>query len=792
MPLTHIEYAIADAQGDPARLGRFEELFVAVLNDPNSELDAKRFIMRKLAVIGTATSGPAIAAHLETEGLADYAIRALEANGGPEAGALLRDALAAGKGPLDSIVRVLGARADGPSLEALYNRLGTLINEDNEAAAFTATALTGHAADYCDRILADFVQGNDGARHALGDALLQCAQAWATAEAHGEAVEAYEALWNADAATVLREAALQGLAPLAPDVARSAALSAVSEADPALYRAALGALRKVDNSAAGLPANAELSVLVIFAETGNAAAVEAIRAIVANPESEERSGAVEALGRFGNTSDVGLLLAVTQDSVELRRIGRAALSILPGDGATNEALVNEAVEGELGREALAALERRRANDQAAALLEKMVLVRPVHENRDQALDAISVVGGPAEAQALLELMAETEAEAVRKRMGQAATEIIVRSEDEALVAKVVEKAKKSGKSEIQASYIEVLGQLAPADGAEILAEFAQTRDEVLRGAAVRALAAWPNIDAIEALEGVARRRSSGSDRGVALEGYIRLLRASDLSADDRAERYKRALAFDPDTAGKRRIVSALSETVSLDALKTAATLRSDEEIQAEAATAEVRLSRSLAGAYPQEARAHLEPYLERPEDDNLRGQAANTLAMIDGFADYLVAWQVAGPYLGESLGGGDLFEQQFAPETTPQSVTWRILPAPVKPERPAWYLDLFEEMGGFERVAFLRNQVYSPEDQSVRLELGSDDGIKAWVNGDLVHQRMILRTAAPADDVVTVSLKKGWNDVMLAVYQLGSDWGAVARFAAADGSKLEGLETRLP
>src|SRR5688500_12413241 len=94
LPLTSLDYAIKDFQGDPAKLAEYEKRFIAILEDPDATLEGKRWLLRHLAVMGTAASVPATAAAIGIEGLTDYAIRALEANPAPEAGGALREALA--------------------------------------------------------------------------------------------------------------------------------------------------------------------------------------------------------------------------------------------------------------------------------------------------------------------------------------------------------------------------------------------------------------------------------------------------------------------------------------------------------------------------------------------------------------------------------------------------------------------------------------------------------------------------------------------------------------------------
>lgn len=46
-----------------------------------------------------------------------------------------------------------------------------------------------------------------------------------------------------------------------------------------------------------------------------------------------------------------------------------------------------------------------------------------------------------------------------------------------------------------------------------------------------------------------------------------------------------------------------------------------------------------------------------------------------------------------------------------------------------------------------------------------------WVNGKLVHENIIARTAVPNEDVISVQFKKGENVVLLKIDQLGGGWG---------------------
>jgi hypothetical protein len=92
------------------------------------------------------------------------------------------------------------------------------------------------------------------------------------------------------------------------------------------------------------------------------------------------------------------------------------------------------------------------------------------------------------------------------------------------------------------------------------------------------------------------------------------------------------------------------------------------------------------------------------------------------------------------------------------------------------YLGLNEALkGGEQAVAYLRTQDKSPERMQALLEIYSDDGVKAWLNGQLIHSNNVTRCIASQPDTVEVTLKQGINHLMLKVTQNNGPWGAVVR-----------------
>ena len=104
-----------------------------------------------------------------------------------------------------------------------------------------------------------------------------------------------------------------------------------------------------------------------------------------------------------------------------------------------------------------------------------------------------------------------------------------------------------------------------------------------------------------------------------------------------------------------------------------------------------------------------------------------------------------------------------------------------------WEVDLTKALKGSQCVAYLRAKAWCPEAQAALLEVGSDDGVKIWLNGAVVHTNNVFRPLVPGQDKVEVQLREGWNDLMLKVSQGGGGWGASARLRSPGGGDIAGL-----
>ncbi|MGB2862245.1 MAG: hypothetical protein WBC05_02875 [Sedimentisphaerales bacterium] len=139
---------------------------------------------------------------------------------------------------------------------------------------------------------------------------------------------------------------------------------------------------------------------------------------------------------------------------------------------------------------------------------------------------------------------------------------------------------------------------------------------------------------------------------------------------------------------------------------------------------------------------------------------------------YLCDWEVAGPYLQKDKECRELFDIPFGPELPDVDVTW--LPTTIVSHDPhPVAVNIDKSILHFNHsVAYLRSEIVSDRQKPVRLEIYTDDGVKAWLNGKLIHENNVSRGIPEQPDTVDVTLNQGDNLLMLKVTE--DVWGSRA------------------
>jgi CubicO group peptidase (beta-lactamase class C family) len=78
-------------------------------------------------------------------------------------------------------------------------------------------------------------------------------------------------------------------------------------------------------------------------------------------------------------------------------------------------------------------------------------------------------------------------------------------------------------------------------------------------------------------------------------------------------------------------------------------------------------------------------------------------------------------------------------------------------------------------IAYAWAEIEWPQKTKGVLALGSDDALKVWLNGKLVHENWSARPCTPDEDLVPVDFVAGKNQLLLKVQNIQGDWSFACR-----------------
>jgi hypothetical protein len=264
------------------------------------------------------------------------------------------------------------------------------------------------------------------------------------------------------------------------------------------------------------------------------------------------------------------------------------------------------------------------------------------------------------------------------------------------------------------------------------------------------------------------------------------VRQSDRDPLDTFTMLEEAMSLAQRTEEQKLVLGGLADVRHAQALEMAASYLADEALRDEAAIAMASIARKLAAEQGDVARQAVETARAAATSETVRQQIDETVAFIERFTGYSAAWLIAGPYFEKGKKSSDLFDMAFPPEIDDApAVEWR--PLPINNNDNPWIFDLHKAIGDQSRCVYVKTSAWSDQEQPARLEIGSDDCVKVWLNGELVHSNRAYRVVTPADDRVNVTLNEGWNTLLMKIVQGGGGWGFCAGFKAPDGAPLPGV-----
>lgn len=798
-PLSTIEQEVRSAK--PDQYAAIEAKLLTAFNDAKATPAARQFILRTLARVGSAASVSSIAPYLTNDQLSHMARYALQPIAHESAAAALREALPESSGKIRiGLISSLGDRRDTAAIPLL-----TPLTQDLHSA--TAAAAINALGDI----------GTTGAARAISSSLPKIAaplhpaarQALITTARHlardgnaDAAAAVYRSLTSAPEAEI-RAAAVEGLITTQPlaeatelitktmssedALPREAALAAVSSGKPELRRAMAERLPKLttDQQIALLP--------VVTARDVDISALLNMAIAARSTDPRLRLLAIESSLTQGPRIELRPLINFAASGTDdEKRAAREVLRRIDYPGATDKLIaLARSEQGAARTAATRALVDRGTENVMPVLIE---LISGGDDAAREAAQGLANIGTPAQLPKLIEVISSAKTDEQRQAAAGAISSIAAKTPDKQAAAAVILPALANAPDATQRKLL--MPTLSRLGTPEALAaanqRIAEEKDPALQSDAVRELAGWPTVAAAPALFELAKSSQNPTHRVLALQGFIRLARESKtFPAAARVAMLRDALAVATRPDEKRQALSALAEVPSAQSLELLQSQLKDKEIGAEAALAAIKLARQLGGVYNTRAVAALKQIQSAAPSGEIEKQAADALAAVAMMTEtdgYILAFLVSGPYTQGNRSGNQLFDTPFPPEKdNGKDANWQ--PALASADNSNDRVIHLDRILGqrSNRVAYLKTTLTSDQPRKAILELGSDDGVKVFLNNQQVHANNVSRGLREAEDKVALNLKQGRNILVIKVTQNAQQWAAVARLRSESGGKLDGV-----
>lgn len=548
--------------------------------------------------------------------------------------------------------------------------------------------------------------------------------------------------------TVWREAARTTLERIGTPEARAALRDAIGEADPAFACALLGSLAQL-RDAETCPVALQLT---------------------RHRDPAVRAAAAYALAWTGDTDYIAALRMVRRRASTDTKV------------TANEALL---------RLAEAMSERESDRSAAAAVYREVLGDSPSSAARDAAIAGLGKCGDAADVALIL---------AAAEHGGATATAVAVHSLAAIAAPGADEAIASAYETAPAAAKLPLLAMMGKRGGSVLLpklAAAAASEDRETRLAALRALGDCGDVTALAVLTEAAST-GTGSDRETAIASLERLA-SSARDPELPGQAYAALLVTADDAAVRRRALEGLAAHPFAGALEGVLAASRDPALADVAARALVGMTGACVRAgRVEEAREALDVITRLPLVGDsvaaLIGQLAPFASELDVAArlGFITEWQVVGPFPFGGPGTG-LDDVNIGEPAVNLDAAY-----PVGGRELRWIaahayadglFDLTPLYGMCENVVcYAYSRITVPEAIDAVVRMGSDDGIKVWVNGEVIHNHDVDRGSGYDQDSAVARLRAGANDLLIKVSQGRGGWNFRLRLTTPDGVAVRAVQ----
>lgn len=564
---------------------------------------------RELAVVGDRKAVPVLVSLLANEELSHMARYALETIPGAGVDEALRDELAKLQGrPLIGVIGSLGVREDPDAVKPLALLLQ---DPDPQVAQAAARALGSIGTSGAVRAIETaFAKTAPANRLAFCDGLFRCAEAFAAKGKTREAIALFDRLQGLTGVPdQVRAGALRGSIVVRGNKGLGLLKESLGSSDTVLFDAAVRAALEMPGPkvteilAVKLPQCWPENRIVVIQALGSRGDVNALPALypqaLQGPKAT-RLAAIRAIAAIGHSLAVTILVELVADPErEISSAAQEGLAGIPGREADAAALdLLKSPKADRRLIGIDLVGRRRLVVALPGLLTAATAADA--KVRSSALQRVGKLGTSAEVPALINvLLRSTEAQDL-DGSAAALTDICLRAGTPLSATTQIINALAPATPAQKGALLSVLGVLGGAKPlVAVRAALADTNPEV-HAAAVRALAAWPDLAAAPDLLQIVRSTTNSAERDLAFSGYVKLVRDSAATADEKLKLLTNAATLAKSSQEKMLVLAGLGDIPSGAALRLVTPFLADPAVVEEAGAVAVRITEKLDPKFSEE------------------------------------------------------------------------------------------------------------------------------------------------------------------------------------------------
>jgi HEAT repeat protein len=537
----------------------------------------------------------------------------------------------------------------------------------------------------------------------------------------------------------------------------------------------------------------------------NAESVAALKAVYDNEKATvgERCRAIRGLAQTDNADAIAIVLEamnngnprIQETAVQASPLirGEEPFAMLADKVASADTQLKIELLGELGThgrdEVLSILEQAADDENADA--------------RAAAFKAMEALNDPA---AVDTLIADCDRPAGADRQAAEQALMGIKGAD---ISKRIMKAYVDATQQQKPSLLRALGRRSGEDAVKLYRKAIQSNDEEVRAAAAYALGFRPLPGKQKLPQEDTKLLTEAAKRGPeqvtvnAVDSMIRLARRIDQRNQDRAaDLFVEALELAQSEQHKSACLIGIGATVDperTELLPAIEPMIYDGDLRQEAAQAAVPLAVNL----PQSEKARAVKILTTAA----KLKTGNALQAIEHLRKeyeiihdpahekgFITVWWLAGPFPNpDNLA----FEKAYFPEMKVDLLKG----GKVEDREYDWnrhfsledqaVVDLREAVSERGNAAvYAYNEISVDQEKDAVMNIGSDDGIVVWVNGEKVHATPGPRGLTVDQDKVNIHLKEGANTILAKILDQGGHWEFTIRLTTADGEPLDFTQKR--